>query len=179
MAIKKELIGLNGEKKEYFKIKKIVFDYEHNYFVIDCEVYTNEEYRMKAKELLQEIQMDEEIWYKLQDKMMKTQEEHYVLSQIDYGAICEAHRQATQYILKDEQIAVNVENTDIRNILYDLLKQTPQLEGAVDILENKSSLTEEEINAELEKRLELAAEKIAASQLPPPQNIEKDPNGGL
>lgn len=179
MAIKKELISLNGEKKEYFKIKKATFDYENNYFVIDCEVYTSEEHREKAREKLASVQMNEEIWHKLQGKNLKTQAEHQVLMQISYGEIVEAHREAMQYVLKDEQIKVNIDNTDVRAILYDLLKQTPELQGAIDVLEEKHSLTEKEVEKELQRRVEVEEEKISELPPPPPMVAEKDPNGGL
>lgn len=179
MAIKKELISLNGEKKEYFKIKKATFDYENNCFTIDCEVYTSEEHREKAKEILAAVQMDEEIWHRLQSKNLKTQAEHQVLMQINYGQIVEAHREAMQYILKDEQIKVSIDSVDIRSILYELLKQTSELQGAEDVMENRHSFTEEEIEAELQKRIEIEQEKIDALPPPPQMVAEKDPNGGL
>lgn len=180
MAIKKEIISKNGERKEYFKIKKAMFDYANNYFVIDCDVYVSEEHREKAKEILQPVQMNEEIWHRLQGKDLKTMAEHIVLSEINYGEVNQAHREAAQYILKEEQIKVSIEDIDIRNLLYELLKQTSELEGATDVLEPNSSLTEKEIEEELQKRLEVAEEKAIASQQPPPPMVaERDPNGGL
>ena len=179
MAIKKELIGINGERKEYFRIKKIIFDYDSHFFTITCEVYTSEEHRKKAKEKLQSIQMNEEIWYKLQDKTMKSAAEHMILSDISYDEIIQAHRDAAQYILKEEQIQVNVEDVDIRGTLYELLKQTQELKGATDVFENEHLLTEIEINEEIERRLKEAEERIIMNQLPPPVEIERDPSGGL
>lgn len=178
MAIKKELIGINGEKKEYFKIKKVVLDYENNFFAIDCIVYTNGKYREQAKEKIQEVQMDEAIWHLIQNKEEKTSTEHMVLSKINYGKIIKAHREAEELILKEEQIRINIGDKDIRDIFYTMLKNTSELNGAIDVLEQSNKPTSVEIEEELQKRLQEAEEQIKLNEVIQTE-IVQDPEGGL
>lgn len=178
MAIKKEIIGANGEKKEYFKIKRIVLDYETHHFVVECQVYTDSSYRDEAREKIQAIELDEALWNYLQNKEDKTIDELTVLAKIDYGKVIKAHKEAAQLVLKDEQIAIDVENTDVRNIFYELLKNTSQLEGATDVLETNPVITIADVVEELNKRTAIEEEKRIELQnsLEVP---ERDPNGGL
>ena len=72
---------------------------------------------------------------------------------------------------------VSLENQDLRDILYSLLKETTELQGATDVLENNNNLTKEEIEKELEKRIEEAKKELPI--VGQTEEVVRDQNGGL
>ena len=177
MAIEKELIGRNGEKRTYFKIKRVVLNYETGYFAIECSSYTNANYRNKEKEEVKTSEMEKALWELLNEKEEKTPEELIVWSRINYEKINKVFERAQELKLKDEVFMVSLENQDLRDVLYNLLKETAELQGATDVLENNNSLTKEEIEKELEKRIEEAKKELPI--VGQTEEVVRDQNGGL
>lgn len=180
MAIKKELIGINGEVRKYFKIKRINFDYSTNYFTITCSTYTDETYREKEKQQIEQYRMDKALWELLSSKTEKTPEEIVVWAQIDYVKVNRVYEQAEKLKLKDEVFTVHLDEiNDLRGAFYDILKNTEELKGAIDVLENNTVLTDEEVENELAKRIQKVESEMPITG--PEENAEPIhyENGGL
>lgn len=178
MAIKKEIIGTNGEKKQYFKINRVNLDYENECFFIECSVYTDESYRQKQKDIVEDYLVEKGLWDLLNEKNEKTSAELMVQSKINYGQITKAFSEAQQYKLKDEIFTISLKNQDLRDIFYNLLKQTIELNGAEDILENNNSEVSNLVETELDKRVAEAEEfldNLQEQQIVTPKDLE----GGL
>lgn len=178
MAIKKEIVGANGEKKQYFKINRVNLDYENECFFIECSVYTDESYRQKQKDIVEDYLIEKGLWDLLNEKNEKTSAELMVQSKINYGKITKAFSEAQQYKLKDEVFTISLKDQDLRDVFYNLLKQTTELNGAEDILENNNTETSNLIEEELNERVTKAQEFLDGFQ--EEQVVTpKDSEGGL
>lgn len=143
MAIEKEIISQNGEKRKYFKIGKVNLDYENNNYSIECISYTDKSYRDKEKKDLEEYEALKKEYHELSAKEEKTQSDLTRLEELNISELENARLNVEPLFLKRETFSIDL-TEELRKLFYDLLKQNEKFIGAIDIFDNISQKEENE-----------------------------------
>ena len=143
MAIEKEIISQNGEKRKYFKIGKVNLDYENNNYSIECISYTDKSYRDKEKKDLEEYEALKKEYHELSAKEEKTQSDLTRLEELNISELENARLNVEPLFLKRETFSIDL-TEELRKLFYDLLKQNEKFIGAIDIFDNISKKEENE-----------------------------------
>lgn len=143
MAIEKEIISQNGEKRKYFRISKVNLDYENNTYNIECISYTDKSYRDKEKENLKKYEELKEEYYKLSAKEEKTQSDLARLGELNISDLENAHLNVEPLFLKKETFSINL-TEELRDLFYILLKRNENFINAIDVFDNIGQKEENE-----------------------------------
>ena len=135
MAIEKEIISQNGEKRKYFKIGKVNLDYENNNYNIECISYTDKSYRDKEKKDLEEYEALKKEYHELSAKEEKTQSDLARLEELNISELENARLNVEPLFLKRETFSIDL-TEELRKLFYDLLKQNEKFIGATDVFDN-------------------------------------------
>ena len=143
MAIEKEIISQNGEKRKYFRIGKVNLDYENNIYNIECISYTDKSYRDKEKESLKKYEELESEYHELSTKEEKTQDDLARLDELNISELANARLKLEPLFLKRETFSINLAE-ELRDSFYILLKQNENFINAIDIFDSISQKEENE-----------------------------------
>lgn len=143
MAIEKEIISQNGEKRKYFKIGKVNLDYENNNYSIECISYTDKSYRDKEKKGLEEYEVLKKEYHELSAKEEKTKSDLARLDELNISELENARLNVEPLFLKRETFLIDL-TEELRKLFYDLLKQNEKFIGATDVFDNISQKEENE-----------------------------------
>lgn len=143
MAIEKEIISQNGEKRKYFRISKINLDYENNIYNIECISYTDKSYRDKEKESLKEYEELKAEYYELSTKEEKTQNDLVRLNELNISELENARLNLEPLFLKRETFSIDL-TEELRDLFYNLLKQNEKFIGAADVFDSINQKEENE-----------------------------------
>ena len=143
MAIEKEIISQNGEKRKYFRIGKINLDYENNIYNIECVSYTDKSYRDKEKESLKEYEELKAEYHELSAKEEKTQSDLARLDELNISELENARLNLEPLFLKRETFSIDL-TEELRDLFYTLLKQNENFINAIDVFDNISQKEENE-----------------------------------
>lgn len=143
MAIEKEIIGRNGEKRKYFRISKINLDYENNIYNVECISYTDKSYRDKEKEDLKKYEELKAEYYKLSAKEEKTQSDLARLGELNISELENERLNIEPLFLKRETFSINL-TEELRDLFYTLLKQNEKFTNAIDVFDSTNQKEENE-----------------------------------
>ena len=135
MAIEKEIISQNGEKRKYFRIGKVNLDYENNIYNIECISYTDKSYRDKEKESLKEYEELKAEYHELSAKEEKTQSDLARLDELNISELENARLNLEPLFLKRETFSIDL-TEELRDLFYTLLKQNENFINAIDVFDN-------------------------------------------
>ena len=135
MAIEKEIVSQNGEKRKYFRISKANLDYENNIYNIECISYTDKSYRDKEKESLKEYEELKKEYYELSAKEEKTESDLARLGELNISELENARLNLEPLFLKRETFSIDL-TEELRDLFYNLLKQNEKFINAIDIFDN-------------------------------------------
>lgn len=143
MAIEKEIISQNGEKRKYFRISKVNLDYENNIYNIECISYTDKSYRDKEKESLKEYEELKAEYHELSAKEEKTQSDLARLDELNISELENARLNLEPLFLKRETFSIDL-TEELRDLFYTLLKQNENFINAIDVFDSISQKEENE-----------------------------------
>ena len=135
MAIEKEIISQNGEKRKYFRISKVNLDYENNIYNIECISYTDKSYRDKEKESLKEYEELKAEYHELSAKEEKTQSDLARLDELNISELENARLNLEPLFLKRETFSIDL-TEELRDLFYTLLKQNENFINAIDVFDS-------------------------------------------
>lgn len=135
MAIEKEIVSQNGEKRKYFRISKANLDYENNIYNIECISYTDKSYRDKEKESLKEYEELKKEYYELSAKEEKTESDLARLGELNISELENARLNLEPLFLKRETFSIDL-TEELRDLFYNLLKQNEKFIGAADVFDS-------------------------------------------
>lgn len=135
MAIEKEIVSQNGEKRKYFRISKANLDYENNIYNIECISYTDKSYRDKEKESLKEYEELKKEYYELSAKEEKTESDLARLGELNISKLENARLNLEPLFLKRETFSIDL-TEELRDLFYNLLKQNEKFIGAADVFDS-------------------------------------------
>lgn len=161
MAIKKELIGRNGEKREYFKISKVILDYEKNSFKVECASYANEGYREKEKEIVEDFKKNQAILDYIANKLDRTEEELALWAELN-AKNNSIYLENESLKIKNETFEIELEN-DLLETFYKALKKNPVFNDAIDAFSEeptKKTPTQEELQEKVKEKIKQWKEKV-------------------
>lgn len=143
MAIEKEIISQNGEKRKYFRIGKVNLDYENNNYSVECISYTDKSYRDKEKENLKEYEELKAEYHELSAKEEKTQSDLARLDELNISELENTRLNLEPLFLKRETFSIDL-TKELRDLFYTLLKQNENFINAIDVFDSISQKEENE-----------------------------------
>lgn len=145
MAIEKEIVQDNGERKKYFRITKVVLDYENKKYDVECASYVDESYRNQEKEREANYEKDKKEYYELEKIEEKTEEEIARLSELNISEIENKKMTWKPLYLKLDNFEIELTD-ELRDTFYTLLKNSKIFKNAKDIFEPENFEKEEKEN---------------------------------